>query len=300
MTKFIRLAAALAAACVLTAGAAAQEGGASSLHRGIGFYKVSDFEKAADAFREAARGTGPERGDAHFWLAKTLSALERYDEAALSLEHFVKSFPSSAYFPEAVYERGRLLYFQRDYDAAIIAFQHFLTRYPDSQYAPNAFFWTGEALFALGNLSQAERMFMTVVNRYPTSSRLEAARYRAAVIGLKHREEELLKLLRWSHEEYLKAQESRQSLERTYAEIVDSYQRQLAALNTGNLSAEVVRLSEETHRLKSELAAQKSQHSSSSGPEYEGQMRILAAREEALTLKEAYLEQLIQEYEGKR
>jgi hypothetical protein len=36
-----------------------------------------------------------------------------------------------------------------------------------------------------------------------------------------------------------------------------------------------------------------------SDPEFEGRMQILSAREQALKLKEEYLDQLISEYEGK-
>jgi glycerophosphoryl diester phosphodiesterase len=146
-------------------------------------------------------------------------------------------------------------------------------------------------------------MFTTVVNRYPTSARVEAARYRIALVSLKYREEELLKLLKWSHEEYLKSLESRENLERTYTEIVASYQRQIAALNTGDLHAEVIRLTEEARVLRAEVAALKAAGTDkiiTDGPEFEGRMQILAAREEALKLKETYLNQLIEEYERKK
>jgi outer membrane protein assembly factor BamD (BamD/ComL family) len=274
------------------------------LHQGIESYKQSDFRGAAGLFRAIAENdAAAERGEACFWLAKTLTALERYDEASVYLETFMKNFPGSSYYPEAFYERGRILYFQKEYDSAIVAFQNFLGRYPESEYAANAYFWTGEALFALGNLDSAEKMFLTVVTRYPTSSRVEAARYRGSLIGLRYREEELLKLLRWSHEEYLKSLEARASLEKTYAEIVSSYQRQIAALNTGDLHAEVIRLSEEARVLKAELEAlraAKTDVSALSDPEFEGRMQILSTREESLRTKEAYLNQLIAEYEEKK
>jgi outer membrane protein assembly factor BamD (BamD/ComL family) len=274
------------------------------LHQGIDAYKQSDFRTAAGVFRALAENDGAaERAEACFWLAKSLTALERYDEASVYLETFMKNFPGSSYYPEAFYERGRILYFQKEYDSAVVSFQNFLGRYPESEYAANAYFWTGEALFALGNLDSAEKMFLTVVTRYPTSSRVEAARYRGALIGLKYREDELLKLLKWSHEEYLKSLEARTRLEKTYTEIVSSYQRQIAALNTGDLHAEVIRLSEEVRVLKAELEAQRTAATGVSAledPEYEGRMRMLSTREEALKTKEAYLNQLIAEYEGKK
>jgi tetratricopeptide (TPR) repeat protein len=271
------------------------------LHRGIEYYRQSDFRNAESVFRVIAEGESAEKGDACFWLARSLTALERYDEAAGFLENFMKIFPHSLYYPEAFYERGRLLFLQKEYDSALVAFQNFLARYPDSDYAANAYFWAGEALFALGNLEPAEKMFITVVTRHPTSSRVEAARYRTALIGLKYREEELLKLLKWSHEEYLKSLEARTNLERTYAEIVLSYQRQIAALNTSDLHAEVIRLSEEVRVLNAELDVQQTGGASAiTDSEFDARMRILSAREESLRRREVYLNQLIAEYEEKK
>jgi outer membrane protein assembly factor BamD (BamD/ComL family) len=283
----------------------AQESQRSKLHRGIELYKKSDFRNAASTFRALTEDqVSTEKGNAYFWLAKSLTALERYEEASNYLEHFMRNFSKSSYFPEAFYERGRILFGQKEYDSAISAFQTFISRYPDSEYVANAYFWTGEALFALGNLSSAEKIYMTVITKYPTSSRTEAARYRSALIGLKYREEELLKLLKWSHEEYLKSLEAKANLEKASTEIVSSYQRQIAALNTGNLSDQVLKLSEENRVLRAELEAQKATAfvnvSALTDPEFEGRMRILSAREQALKLKEDYLDQLISGYEGKK
>ncbi|MDR1316241.1 MAG: tetratricopeptide repeat protein [Spirochaetales bacterium] len=303
MNKVVKIA--IFCVLCLTAGVFAQESPRSKLHRGIELYKKSDFGNAANAFRVLTEEeASTEKGNAYFWLAKSLSALERYEDASNYLEHFVANFSRSPYFSEAFYERGRILYGQKDYDSAIAAFQTFITRYPESEYVPNAYFWMGESLFAVGNLLPAEKMFSTVITQYPTSSRVETARYRNSLIGLKYREEELLKLLKWSHEEYLKSVDARANLEKTYTEIVSSYQRQIAALNTDDVHGQVLKLSEENRVLRAELEAQKAIRSAGTpaaltDPEFEGRMQILSAREQALKLKEEYLDQLISKYEGK-
>ncbi|MDR1625898.1 MAG: tetratricopeptide repeat protein [Spirochaetia bacterium] len=305
MTKALKICVFCFIAAVLPGGVFAQESPRSKLHRGIELYKKSDFRNAAGAFRALTEDqVSTERGNAYFWLAKSLSALGSYGEAANYLEHFVTNFSKSPYYPEAFYERGRILYGQKEYDSAISAFQAFISRYPDSGYVANAYFWMGESLFALGNLASAEKMYGTVVAQYPTSARVEAARYRGALIGLKYREEELLKLLKWSHEEYLKSVEARADLEKVYTETVSSYQRQIAALNTDDLHGQVLNLSEENRVLRAELEAQKATtfvttSATLTDPEFEARMQILSAREQALKLKEDYLDQLISRYEGK-
>ncbi|MCL1817773.1 MAG: tetratricopeptide repeat protein [Spirochaetaceae bacterium] len=289
--------------CIAAPFAGFCEDGRILLRGGIEAYRQSNFRAAANAFQSVVESdrAAAEISDAYFWLAKSLTALERFDEAASYLEYFLKNFSDSSYYPEAFYERGRLLYFQKEYDAAIVAFEHFLSRYPKSEYAANAYFWTGESLFAMGNLDTAQKMYAIVSAQYPSSSRVEAARYRAAIIGQKYREEELVKLLKWSHEEYIKSLAARRNLEKMYAEVVLSYQRQIAALSAGDLHAEVIRLSEEVRVLKAELDSRASAGGAAalSDAEFDGRMRMLSAREDAVKSKEAYLEQLIAEYEEK-
>ena len=273
------------------------------LNNGIEAYRRSNFFASANAFHNVMEnGTAAEKADAYFWFAKSLMALERFDEASINLEHFIRNFPGSSFYPEAFYERGRLLYFQREFDAAVVAFENFLSRFPESDFAANAYFWAGESLFALGNLEPAERMYEIVISRYPTSSRVEAARYRFTLIGLKYREEELLKLLKWSHEEYINSLGARRNLERIYAEIVSSYQRQITALATGDLHAEVIRLSEEVRVLKAELSRRSFVEALpvQMDADFDARMHMLSAREDAVVARELYLQQLIAEYEEKR
>jgi hypothetical protein len=66
----------------------------------------------------------------------------------------------------------------------------------------------------------------------------------------------------------------------------------------------VLKLSEENRVLRAELEAQKAAalvntSATLTDPEFEARMQILSAREQALKLKEDYLDQLISKYEGK-
>ncbi len=280
--------------------------GQENIRRGIELFKESRFPAALEAFKTvlAEPSLGPFHGDAFFWTAKADAALGRYGEASRNLEHFLKNFPENPYIPEGKYEKGRLLHLQGEHEGAIIVLEEFLSRYPESEYAPNAYYWMGEALFALGDLKNAERMFSTVSLRYPGSFRAEAAGYRLALLGLRYREEELLKLLKWSHEEHLKALEDSQKNEIAYAESLKAYQRKLSALEVRDSDGEVLRLTEKVRSLEEQLRKAVSEPAvapeGAGGADGDGRVRALEVKEEALRLKEFYLDRLIREYEGKR
>jgi outer membrane protein assembly factor BamD (BamD/ComL family) len=229
------------------------------LSGGIEEFKRSDFSQALVEFRKLL--VDPEysdyRGDAYFWTAKATMALDRLEDAEENLEYYLLTFPDHPNYAEARYQKARLLYLQHEYEAAISAFQRFIDAYPSSPFVANAYYWSGEALFELGHLSRARTLFQTVVEDYPTSFRVEAARYRISIIELKSREEELLKLLRFSHEESLRALEEFRQREQTYQEALAEYRRRLASLSEDDFRAEIEVLRAQIEELNEELAEQR-------------------------------------------
>lgn len=235
----------------LTVSPAVAQDGAGILRNGIQEFQESDFAQALVEFRKLL--VDPElseyRGDAYFWIAKSTMALGRLSDAEENLEFYLLNFPDHPAYAEANYQKARLLYLQDEYQAAIEAFERFIDRYPDSPFVANAFYWSGEALFELGHLLRARTLFQTVVEDFPTSFRVEAARYRISLIELKRREEELLKLLRWSHEESLRALEEYQQRERSYEEALAEYRRRLADLSEDDFRAEILALRSQVDEL---------------------------------------------------
>lgn len=209
------------------------------LNEGLEAFRTSDFETAMVRFREILLEE-PDReteATAYFWLAKSAMATERLTDAQRNLEYYLRTFPEHGYAVEAAYQRGRLLFMQEDYAAAIEALNRFMDEHPESPFVANALYWSGESLYNLGRLDAARRVFQAVVRDYPRSFRVEAARYRIALIDLDERETELLELLRWSHEEYLQALDEFERREQAYQEAIASYQEQLTALQDGRTGA---------------------------------------------------------------
>ncbi|SIQ00285.1 Tetratricopeptide repeat-containing protein [Alkalispirochaeta americana] len=222
---------------------------------GLEAFRNSRFSLAERHFQEILKATDDEdlEASAHFWIAKTTMAKHQLEEAERHLEHFLQHYPRHAMAAEARYQQGRLLFLQDHFDEAIQALGRFMDRHPDSPFVANAVYWTGEALFNLGRLDEARRIFQTVLRDHPRSFRVEAARYRIAVIELTFREHELLELLRWSHEEYLRAVDEFQRQESAYRDALASYRRRLQNAADADLQEELLRLNTDIQVLQETL-----------------------------------------------
>ncbi len=228
----------------------------SGLSAGLREYQAGRFEAALAAFQEAGAASAGTEYEAYadFWVARSLMALSNYDEASDVFDLFLANFDPHPYREEATYQRARLFYLTEEYEAAVQRFSEFQASYPESDFAANALYWTGESLFALGLLSDSRRFFEEVTERYPTSYRVEAARYRQDVIDLKERENELLTLLRWSHEEYLSALDEFRQKELAYQEALQSYRDRLSTLAAEDFREEIQLLSAQIGELEASLA----------------------------------------------
>ncbi len=214
------------------------------IKQGIRAYQDGLHAEALRRFRSALTDTRLEdfHDDAYFWIGKTYLAGGEYEEATRHLEYFLSTFPDSPLRPEGLYQKGRLLYLQRDFESAIQILYSFIQDYPDDIYVANAYFWIGESLYSLGHFDEAEKVFRFIDEKYPSSYKIEAARFRLQLIQFKHRENELVKLLKISHEEYLKAVDEFIQREKAYEQALSEYKKRLAVVLSDDLQEELERL----------------------------------------------------------
>ncbi len=293
------------------------EKGVDQLREGISLFKQGDYQQAVLSFRSIIFDPEEEvyRPDAYFWIFKAYMAMDNLEDAERNLEFFLNNYPDHIYFSEALYQKGRLLFKQGEFENAIQLLQNFISSYPDSEYIPNAYFWIGESLYSFGQLEEAALIFTKIKEDYPKSFKIEASLYRLSLIEFKKRENELLKLLKWSHEESLKTIEEFQRREKTYEQAIASYQKRLSNLKQegvhSNLIKEIEQLKRENASLKSRIEILKNQQMSlqseqapdeslmQKSEELEKKLKLLQIKEEALTLKESLLD-LIEKSPEKR
>lgn len=235
----------------------AQTTGADRLRTALEQFSAGSYRESLLGLREIVLSEADRdlHGAAYFWMARSQMALENYDSAARDLEYFLDSYPESSFYDEGLYWKGRLLFLQNDFDNAIRVLYQFVETYPDHEYTANGYFWIAESLFSLGHLEKAQRIFNLVLTDYPASFKVEASRYRLSLIEMKEREEELMRLLKMSHEEYLFALEEFQRREKSYDQAIAGYQRKLTALTADDKEALVQELSREIETKDDDISA---------------------------------------------
>jgi TolA-binding protein len=167
------------------------------------------------------------RANAVFWQGKSLYMMGDYVQAGSLLDQFLMNWPDNTYYEEALYLAGKNNFSRENYEAAIESFIRFSEEYSRSIYLSHALYWMGEALYNLGHIDEARELYDRVIREFPDSSKREAARYRNALIDIKEREEKLLELLKWSHEEFLKSGQDNTREKAVYEEALKAYQNQL-------------------------------------------------------------------------
>lgn len=228
--------------------------GADTLRSGIQLFAEGRFEEALPLFDALFLDTsaGTLRPEGAYWAA--MSHMARGDAAAgqRAIDTFLALYPTHARAAEMMYQRGRAAFILRDYGRALESFSAYLGAYPKADNLSAAIFWSAESLYAVGRLSEAEKLYRTVAELYPDSVKAEAARYRMALVQFKYREDELLTLLKWSHEESLRIIEEFQRREKAYEQALAVYQKRYGEAQYGTAVAQST-LEEEIASLKASM-----------------------------------------------
>ena len=257
----------------------------AELQAGLAAFQQQQYQQALQSFRRITSEEADQAPDAEYWSAMAYMALEMLDEADRALEHYLARYPGHALAGEAHYQKARLLFLERDYENALQASYEFIRSNPGSAYVPNAYFWIGESLYSLGRLEEAERIFAKVLRDYPQSYKVEAASYRLSLLEFKKREEELLRLLKWSHEEFLRAVEEYQRREKTYEQALSAYQQRTGSQEQRQADLKALEeLKAENAALRARLQQMETQGLAATQEQQE-KARQLADLEKALALK---------------
>lgn len=260
-------------------------------------YSKGDYLGALTQFQKlAADPEARTRPEPFFWLAKTYFAILDMKNAALNLDYYLTNFPQDSAKTDALYLQARILFADGDYSHAIQAFGQYLDLSPVGDQVPNALFWMAESSFSLGHYEEAAALYTKIVQGYPASFKLEASRYRLSVIDLRHREEELLKLLHWSHSEAINSADEFQRREKAYQQSLAAYQKRILDLQSTDSGARVAALEESIRQKDLLIAALKVQ---GSGPvektvadqgDKTQTVKLLEFKVRALTLQNFFLE----------
>jgi len=262
------------------------------MQQGVSTFGNGRYDEALRIFREIILDSGlrESHSDAYFWIAKSYMALGQLENASKNLEFFIGEFPDNQHYPESLYQRGRLSFLNSEFEGSIRELKHFIETFPQSPFVANSYFWIGESLYALGQFESALEIFTIVASQYSTSYKVEAARYRISVIELKERERELLKLLKWSHEEYLKALEEFDRKERSYEQALVTYQRTIRDLESLEFEEQVSAMTQTITELRSQIEDYKIRLAEAESIQAAAAASVSPQKQELLDLKEKALD----------
>ncbi|HEY9595923.1 MAG TPA: tetratricopeptide repeat protein [Spirochaetia bacterium] len=277
--------------------AQSKTGPAADLRDGIDQFRAGQYEKEILLLHNVIMdpSADAQKPAAYLLIAKAYMATGSLVEAARNLEYFIATYPSSADLPEALYQKCRLLFMQEDFEGSLQAAQSFISQFPGSPFVPSAWFWAAESLYGLGRLDDAMAIYNKIVKDFPTSAKVEASQYKISLIQLGRREAELTRLLKWSHEDFLRAVEEYQNRERAYEQAIQTYQKRIAAASPEDAKKTIADLQAQLAAKTAEAgrtSAQPGAASVSGSDQLVRLQRLLAAQERALALKQAYLEWL--------
>ena len=191
-------------------------------------FNKEQYDEAIILFREIILSSDNEKlkRESYFWIAKTYININKYKQAEINLEYYLSNFKSEGLnYPEAVYQKGRLLFLQEQYQIAIEQLNIFIKNYPDNDLLSNAYYWIGESLYALGQFDDSAFIFNIIVNKFPNSSKKEASAYKLRLIEHKKSELSLQNLLKWSQEQYISSLNQFKIKEKTLQQAIDSYEK---------------------------------------------------------------------------
>jgi TolA-binding protein len=216
--------------------------GYTRLRRGLEFYQQGRWREAVAEFRRAQDEAldSELKAEALYWISLSEISAKDYAGAMRDMDQLELIAPESRRLREIPYHKGRALYYLGRYEEALMLLKLYADQMGGNSLPPAgsetaarksaALYWIGECLYAMGQLDYARDIFTTVTQDYPRSAKFEASSYRLALIHQKKIEEELLNLLKWSHEESLKAIEEYQRRERSYDQALIAYQKRIADL----------------------------------------------------------------------
>lgn len=191
----------------------------SYLSAGLDAYGKGDFSSAVLYLQKAIDASGGKNEDAQYWLTMALVSGKKYNEGLVEAKRFLALYPSSLKRPDMIYQKGRLECSSGDYEKAISTLYDFIKQHPKDKAVSSAYFWIGESLYNTGRFDEARTIFSVVVLDYPESAKIEAAKYKLALIDQASTQDELLRLLKLSNDETLRLSQELEKLKAQYEQL---------------------------------------------------------------------------------
>jgi len=100
----------------------------------------------------------------------------QFDKAEKQFAAFIQKYPTSPYFPVAMYWLGNAKYALKDYNSATVQFEKLIAQFPNHQRVPGAMLMMANCQFESGNKLVANLLLTNLVSKYPNSAAASEAK----------------------------------------------------------------------------------------------------------------------------
>jgi TolA-binding protein len=140
------------------------------------YFILKDFKNALSAYKSAQQILNREQPNeamsirTSFQIARTLSNMDRLNNAIKEFELIYENYPSSEFADDALFEVASLNLRQLNKpENAIILYQKLITNYPNSTYLDNSYIDIGNAYYNLQNYENAIINYNYIISNFPHS-----------------------------------------------------------------------------------------------------------------------------------
>jgi len=223
-----------------------QSGSGASLYThklssGVALYRQARWREAIRELTLAQdeAGSTQQFSEALYWLSLAELAASDFNSALRHMELLGKTGGDRVV--DIIYHKGRAYYYLGYYQEAAALFGDYVAVAPASEKerVAAALYWIGECYLSLGQIDKAREYFQIITGQFFDTAKYDAAMYRISLINQKLTEQELLEMLRWSHEDALKSNEEYQRRERMRDQAMNAYQRQISEYQQDTRLAEM-------------------------------------------------------------
>ncbi len=133
------------------------------------YYAAKDYQTSIRYFSQAIRGLVNEKDYAYYQAGVIYGILDNYQQAINYLDRVIKVYKTSAFYDDALFEKGLLQLKKEKFTVAIATFNKLLAEKPRSPYVPFALERLAVANYNLGNYGKTANLYKQLLDKYPNS-----------------------------------------------------------------------------------------------------------------------------------
>ncbi len=132
------------------------------------YYVTKSYNEALDYYRNAIKLKSPDADYAYLQAGNIYSIQGKYNDAASQFDMVIKTFPTSRYIDEVMFQRAQLDFEQGNYAVAVNGFTKLIDSGKPSKFLPYAFVRRASSYYNLKEFNKTAADYITILEQYST------------------------------------------------------------------------------------------------------------------------------------